>query len=133
MTILVSIIAFQALQKASKIAWTHNTLHLILMVLSITLVLFACAILINAKQLIPVYNQLPKVLEIMPNYFPKFLNYFGYFFMCIAAVLSVSAIYESRIGLIIFSIFSTILMIFLLLLVLDINYSSLVLSEELDC
>ena len=56
MTILVSIIAFQALQKASKIAWTHNTLHLILMVLSITLVLFACAILINSKQLIPVYN-----------------------------------------------------------------------------
>jgi hypothetical protein len=53
--------------------------------------------------------------------------------MCIAAVLSVSAIYESRIGLIIFSILSTILMIFLLLLVLDINYSSLVLSEELDC
>jgi uncharacterized membrane protein len=61
LAILLSIIAFQALVKSSKIAWTHNTLHMILMTWGIALVLFSGAILTNTKQLTPLYESFPRV------------------------------------------------------------------------
>ena len=49
LAIFLSIIAFQALLKSQKIAWTHNTLHTILLVWSIVLVVFSGAILLFTK------------------------------------------------------------------------------------
>ena len=131
LAILLSIIAFQALVKSSKIAWTHNTLHMILMTWGIALVLFSGAILTNTKQLTPLYESFPRVWDLMPNYFPSTLTYCSYFLLFLACLLSVSASWESRYSLIIFCVLAVILLIRFIALVVEINYSSLVLSEEI--
>jgi hypothetical protein len=67
----------------------------------------------------------------MPNYFPSTLTYCSYFLLFLACLLSVSASWESRYSLIIFCVLAVILLIRFIALVVEINYSSLVLSEEI--
>ena len=96
---MLSLIAFQALLKASKIAWTHNTLHTILMVWSLALVLFSLAILMNTRQLEPLYELIPRVKLLMPGYLTPTLMYSGYIVLALAVLLSLAASFESRVGL----------------------------------
>lgn len=67
----------------------------------------------------------------MPKYFIATLEYSGYTLLALAILLSLAASFESRIGLNGFCIVSFILLLRLIALVIEINYSSLILAEEL--
>jgi|LauGreDrversion4_2_1035121.scaffolds.fasta_scaffold351031_1 uncharacterized membrane protein YidH (DUF202 family) len=67
LAILVSIISFQAVVKSVKIAWTHNTLHTILMVKGLALTLFGTVLVVTCKMMEPFY-ELPGVEKIIPAF-----------------------------------------------------------------
>jgi len=56
LAVLITIIAFQALQRSMKVAWAHNTLHLILIAWGIAMILYSGAVLLLSKQLDPLYD-----------------------------------------------------------------------------
>lgn len=67
----------------------------------------------------------------MPSYLIPTLTYSGYILMALAVLLSLAASFESRVGLNSFCVISFLLMVRLVALVIEINYSSLVLAENL--
>jgi hypothetical protein len=101
------------------------------MVWAVALVIFAGGILWNNKSLAPLYD-LPVVRQTMPAYFPKTLDVSAYSLLALALLLSVSARKESRVGLCLYSIVSGILLLRFLSLIVEINYSSLMLSDEIS-
>lgn len=115
-----------------KVAWAHNTLHLILMAWGVALILSSGAVLLLGRQLDPLYDQIPLVKLIMPDYIPVTLAYICYFMLFLSLLAASAATFESRIFLTIFYLLGGLLLARLSALVLEINYSSLLLSEKLD-
>ena len=101
------------------------------MVWAVALVIFAGGILWNNKSLAPLYD-LPVVRQTMPAYFPETLDVSAYSLLALALLLSVSARKESRVGLCLYSIVSGLLLLRFLSLIVEINYSSLMLSDEIS-
>jgi hypothetical protein len=115
-----------------KVAWAHNTLHLILIAWGIALILASGAILLLTRQLDPLYEQIQLVRQVMPAYLPITLVYICYFMLFLSILAASAATFESRIFLTIFYLLSGLLLARLSTLVLEINYSGLLLSEKLE-
>ena len=101
------------------------------MVWAVALVIFAGGIFCNNRSLAPLYD-MPAVRETMPAYFPQTLDVSAYSLLALALLLSVSARKESRVGLCVYSILSSVLLLRFLSLIVEINYSSLMLSDEVS-
>ena len=118
--------------RSMKVAWTHNTLHLILIAWGVALILASGAVLLLTRQLDPLYEQIPLVRLVMPNYMTVTLVYICYFMLFLSLLAASAATFESRIFLTIFYLLSGLLLARLSSLVLEINYSGLLLSEKLE-
>jgi hypothetical protein len=118
--------------RSMKVAWAHNTLHLILIAWGIALILASGAILLLTRQLDPLYEQIQLVRQVMPAYLPITLVYICYFMLFLSILAASAATFESRIFLTIFYLLSGLLLARLSTLVLEINYSGLLLSEKLE-
>lgn len=67
----------------------------------------------------------------MPNYLPNTLIYSGYILLFLSVLLSIAASFESRYALMVYCVISSVLLLRLVCLVLEINYSSLIMKEEI--
>jgi hypothetical protein len=95
------------------------------------LVVFSGAILLFTKQIVPLYHEIPSIYDLMPSHFPYTLKGSAFALIMVCLLLAIAASWESRPMLKVFSVLASLLMIRLTALVLEINYSSLVLSEDM--